>query len=809
MHYATRGVSFPTKQHPFSMPRPLNEQETRTRYITPALERAGWQKKQIAEEVPFTDGRVITRGSMVRRGKRKKVDYLLYYKPNLPIALIEAKRYGDTAGSGMQQGLGYADGLAHADDLDIPFVYSSNGRAFLEHDRTVEEGTVERRLPMDAFPSPEALRERYREARGLATEDEPLLMQEYYKEIDGKTPRYYQRVAINRTVEAVAKEQDRILLVMATGTGKTYTAFQIIWRLWKAGAASRVLYLADRNILIDQAMTNDFRPFGQHMTKIENHEAAKAFEIYMALYQGLTGNEPSYDIYKEYSRDFFDLVIVDECHRGSARENSEWRKVLEYFSGATQIGMTATPKETADVSNIHYFGEPLYTYSLRQGINDGFLAPYRVVRVGLDRDLEGYRPERGKQDRYGHEIEDREYTSRDYDRTLVLSQRTKEIARRITEYLEGTDPYAKTIVFCEDIDHAERMRQAIVNHNAKRVKEDRRYVMRITGDNDEGRRELDNFIDPESRYPVIATTSKMLTTGVDAQTCKLIVLDANIRSMTEFKQIIGRGTRLRPDYGKTSFTIMDFRGVTRKFADPDFDGTPEQVYNPEPGDPVVPPEDEEPGEDTPGEETGAGGGGVFPPAGPGEEDGGRRKYYVDDVEVRVINERVQYYTPEGKLVTEDLRDFTRSNVRKQFSSLTDFLTYWRAADRKQAIVEEMEEQGILLHELQQEVDGDLDPFDLICHVAFDKEPLTRSERARKARQQEIFDRYGEEAQAVLEALLEKYADEGIENIERMDVLKVHPLNAFGSPLEIVGRFGGKKAYQTAVREMEEALYQAA
>lgn len=793
------------------MTRPLNEQETRTRYITPALQRAGWQKQQIGEEVQFTDGRIITRGAVYRRGKKKKVDYLLYYKPNIPIALIEAKRYEDTAGSGMQQGLGYADGLAHAEDLDIPFVYSSNGRAFLEHDRTVAEGEVERRLEMQEFPSPEALWQRYRQAKGLAPEDESLVLQEYFKEIEGKTPRYYQRVAINRTVEAVAKGQDRIMLVMATGTGKTFTAFQIIWRLWKAGKANRILFLADRNILVNQAMTNDFRPFGQHMTKIENHEAAKAFEIYMALYQAVTGPEPSSDIYKEYSPDFFDLVVIDECHRGSASEESEWRKILEYFHSATQVGMTATPKETKDVSNTHYFGEPLYTYSLRQGINDGFLAPYRVVRVGLDRDLEGYRPERGKRDRYGQEIEDREYTSRDYDRTLVLSKRTQQIARRVTEYLEGTDPYAKTIIFCEDIDHAERMRQALVNENAKRVAEDRRYVMRITGDNDEGRRELDNFIDPESRYPVIATTSKMLTTGVDAQTCQLIVLDSNIRSMTEFKQIIGRGTRLRPDYDKTSFTIMDFRGVTRKFADPDFDGTPEQVYKPEPGDSVVPPDDPVDGgeEREGGEGGGDGGGGVFPPTDPDQEEGKRRKYYVDDVEVQVINERVQYYTPEGQLVTEDLRDFTRKNVRNQFASLTDFLTYWRAADKKQAILDELEERGVLLHELQQEVEGALDPFDLICHVAFDKEPLTRTERARNVRQDDYFERYGDEARAVLEALLEKYADEGIENIERMDVLKVHPLNELGSPLEIVRRFGGKEAYQKAVREMEVALYRAA
>ncbi|WP_263810300.1 MULTISPECIES: EcoAI/FtnUII family type I restriction enzme subunit R [Salinibacter] len=784
----------------------LTEQETRSRHITPAIKDAGWPVKRIREEYSFTDGRIVTRRTRgeYRRSGQKKVDYLLFYKPNIPLAVVEAKKRTKPLGSGMQQGLDYADALEHARDLDVPFVYSSNGKAFLEHDRTETGGERERRIPLDQFPSPDELWHRYRQWKGLDEEDEDVVLQDYYKEVDGKTPRYYQRVAVNRAVERIAKGQDRLLLVMATGTGKTYTAFQIIWRLWKSGQMSRVLFLADRNILVDQAITNDFRPFGERMTKIRNHEPEKAYEIYMALYQAVTGGDTYDDIYTEYSKDFFDLVIVDECHRGSAKANSEWRDILEYFEPAVQIGMTATPKETEDVSNRYYFGDPVYEYTLKQGINDGFLAPYRVVRVGLDRDLEGYRPEKGKRDRHGREIEDREYTRTDFDRDLVLSERTKRVAEKITEYLEETDPYSKTIVFCEDIEHAERMRQALVNENPERVDEDSRYVMRITGDSDEGKRELDNFIDPESRYPVIATTSQMLSTGVDVQTCELIVLDRNIRSTTNFKQIIGRGTRIREEFDKVSFTIMDFRGVTRHFADPEFDGTPEQEYEPGPDDSPVPPDDEnvstdgEPPEDDLDEITAD------------DDDGERgRKYYVDDVEVEVVNERVKYYTPEGDLVTESLTDYTRRNVREQFASLDDFLQRWNRADRKQAVIDELEAQGVFIDELRQEVDKDLDPFDLICHVAFDAEPLTRSERAEKVRESDYFDQYGEEAREVLDALLDKYADEGIENIEQKKVLKVDPLNQFGGPVEIVQRFGGADRFDGAVRELEDQLYQMA
>ena len=792
----------------------LTEHEVRSRYITPALQRAGWPLRRIREEYAFTDGRVIQRGNMHTRGTRKQIDYLLEYKPNIPLAVVEAKRNDKSLGTGMQQGIDYAEALEHASDLDVPFVYCSNGDGFIEHDRTKTEGERERMLSMDQFPSPDALWQRYRDAKDLSCEQEAVVLQEYYTEIDGKTPRYYQFVAINRAVEAYVKGQDRMLLVMATGTGKTFTAFQIIWRLWKAGDAKRILFLADRNVLADQAITNDFRPFGEVMTKITDHEATKSYEVYLALYQALTGSDNTSDIYTEYSPDFFDLVVIDECHRGSARDDSEWRKILEHFDSATHLGLTATPKETTDVSNQHYFGEPLYTYSLKQGINDGFLAPYRVVRVNLDKDIDGYRPTRGEHDRYGREIEDREYTSRDFDRKLVLSERTKIVARKVTQYLEETDPYAKTIVFCEDIEHAERMRRALVNENPARVDEDSRYVMRITGDSEEGKRELDNFIDPEERYPVIATTSRMLTTGVDAQTCKLIVLDVNIRSMTDFKQIIGRGTRIQEDYGKRSFTIMDFRGVTRKFADPDFDGHPEQVYEADADASPVPPDDPDETEPIPVDE-GDPTDGTSPD--PGESDnpaepsepGNPRKYYVDDVPVQVVHEQVKYYDEDGSLVTEDLKDFTRKRVRAEYDSLEAFLKRWSEADRKTAVLKEMEAQGIFFSELQKEVGTEFDPFDLICHVAFDKEPLTRSERARKVRQDTYFDRYGEDARDVLHVLLDKYADDGLANIERPDVLTVKPLSDLGSPLDIARRFGGPNDYQNAVRELESHLYDAA
>jgi len=757
---------------------------------------------QIREEVTFTAGRIIVRGKLVGRGKKKRADYILYYKPNIPIALIEAKDSTHSVGAGMQQALDYAD------TLDIPFVYSSNGEGFLEHDRVGSSGTVEREISSADFPSPEVLWHRYCHAKGIVEEDEEnLLAQDYHHEGGGKSPRYYQLVAINRTIEAIAKGQQRILLTMATGTGKTYTAFQIIWRLWKAGARKRILFLADRNILVDQTKTNDFKPFGGAMTKISKRQIDKSYEIYLSLYQAVTGNEEERNIYKQFSPDFFDLIVVDECHRGSAAEDSAWREILDYFHNATQIGMTATPKETRDVSNIHYFGEPVYTYSLKQGIEDGFLAPYKVIRIDLDKDLTGWRPEKGKHDKYGQEVEDRIYNLRDFDRSLVLDKRTEVVARKITEFMQGTNRFAKAIVFCENIDHAERMRQALVNENADLCRDNPKYVMRITGDNDEGKAELDNFIDPEAKYPVIATTSKLMTTGVDAQTCQLIVLDQRIQSMTEFKQIIGRGTRVNEDYGKFYFTIMDFRKVTELFADPNFDGDPVQIYEPGPDDPVVPPED------VPVEGEGIGGDGTGED--PiveiiiGEPRPKRPRYVLDDVGVEIISVREQYYGKDGKLITESLKDYTRKTVAEEFDSLDDFVRRWTTADKKQAVIDELVEQGVLLEALAEEVGKDFDPFDLICHVAYGQPPLTRKERADNVKKRHYFAKYGEQARAVLEALLDKYADSGIQNIEDMGVLKVQPLNQFGSPVEIVRAFGGKDGFQQAIQELEGELYKRA
>jgi type I restriction enzyme R subunit len=780
----------------------LSERDICTKFIAPALQQAGWDMQtQLREEVYITKGRIIVRGRMTTRAAGKRVDYILYYKPNIPIAIIEAKDNHHSVGDGMQQALNYAE------MIDVPFVFSSNGDGFLAHDRTGNAEQVEQELTLDLFPSPTELWRRYCAFKGLTPEIEAVVAQDYYTDPSGKGARYYQLNAVNRAVEAVAKGQNRLVLVMATGTGKTYTAFQIIWRLWKSGAKKRILFLADRNILVDQAKTNDFKPFGKAMTKIKNRKVNKAFEIYLALYQAIAGADERADIFKQFSPDFFDLIVVDECHRGSAADNSAWRVILDYFSGATQIGLTATPKETVDVSTTHYFGEPVYTYSLKQGIEDGFLAPYKVVRIDLDRDLAGWRPEKGKRDKHGEEIKDRIYNQRDFDRSLVLEQRTALVARKVSEFLKATDRFDKTIVFCEDVDHAERMRQALVNENADLCAQNRKYVMRITGDNDEGKAELDNFIHPEERYPVVVTTSKLLTTGVDAQTCKVIVLDQNVNSISEFKQIVGRGTRVNEDFGKLFFTIIDFRKATEHFADPDFDGTPEQIYEPKEGDPVAPPDDAALVIDV--DAIGAGADGItgnpgdFDPTDPARK---RIKYIVPDVKVSVAAERVQYYDKEGKLVTESLKEYVRNTVRAEFVSLDAFLRSWSEADRKRAVVQELEARGIFFAELAREVGKDFSPFDLICHVAFDRPPLTRKERAKKVREKDYFNKYGAAARAVLDALLDKYADEGVDDIEDIQMLKVRPLTGFGTPTEIIQRFGSKDEYVKAVRELENALY---
>jgi type I restriction enzyme R subunit len=794
----------------------LSERDICTKFITPALEQAGWDKHlQVREEVSFTDGKIYVRGKITARGARKRADYILYYKPNIPIAIIEAKDNNHSVRAGIQQALDYAR------ILDIPCVFSSNGDGFLFHDRTATDGEIENEISLDAFPSPDALWQKYKKYKGIETPSaERIVSQDYFFDGSNRQPRYYQQIAVNRTVEAIANGQNRILLVMATGTGKTYTAFQIIHRLWKSGAKKRILFLADRNALIDQTRRGDFKHFKNKMTVVKHRQIDKSFEIYLALYQGLSGTDEAANVYKQFSPDFFDLIVIDECHRGSAKEDSSWREILKYFAKATHIGLTATPKETDEASNSEYFGDPVYTYSLKQGINDGFLAPYRVVRIALSVDAEGWRPEKGKVDKDGRLVDDRIYNRKDFDRNLVIDERTDMVAKKITEFLYGYDRFAKTIVFCVDIDHAERMRSALAKHNADLVAKNHKYVMQITGDNDEGKRELDNFILPESKYPTIATTSELMTTGVDAQTCKVIVLDFNTgnSSMTKFKQIIGRGTRINEEYGKLYFTILDFRNATDLFADPAFDGDPirlkpvsedadlgnivaeeslltETVIDQESGEEIDLSIPEKPYP-------------TFEPSFSAVQEG-REKVYVNGVDVSVLISRELHFDQNGKPITSSLKDHTREIIQGKFASLDAFLNSWKGADRKEAIIAELTEQGVMVEALYEAVDKQVDLFDLICHVAFDQPPMTRKERANKVKKRNYFTKYGEQARKVLEALLDKYADQGIENIENIQILTVPPLNSFGSVTEIIKAFGSKEAYERAVKELENELYKIA
>jgi type I restriction enzyme R subunit len=807
--------------------RSLTERDICTKFILPAVKQAGWDMMlQVREEVFFTKGRITVRGKLVARGNAKKADVVLYYKPNIPIALIEAKDNSHAVGDGLQQGLDYAETLA------IPFVFASNGDGFVFHDRTGLRHLKEENLRLDQFPTPDELWRLYSRWKGLDTSAEALVLQDYYDDGSGKAPRYYQVNAVNAAIEAIAKGQDRVLLVMATGTGKTYTAFQIIWRLWKAGRKKRILFLADRNVLIDQTMVNDFRPFGGAMAKlstksktIERSDGTEvdvplaldrkrridtSFEIYLGLYQAITGPEERQKLFREFSPDFFDLIVIDECHRGSAAEDSAWREILEYFSAASQIGLTATPKETEYVSNTAYFGEPVFTYSLKQGISDGFLAPYKVIKVHIDRDVEGYRPEKGQLDRDGEEVEDRIYNAKDFDRTLVLDDRTNLVSAKVTEFLkESGDRYQKTIVFCVDEEHAARMRQALINDNKDLCDENGRYVMRITGSDTLGQAQIGNFIDPESRYPVIVTTSRLLSTGVDAQTCRLIVLDRPVGSMTEFKQIVGRGTRVHEDTQKFYFTLMDFRGATNHFADPEFDGDPVQIYVAGENDPITPPDAEPPGFEDNGQD-----GYTTEPPTTGDEDvtfpggGGERqkKVYVDGISAKVIAERVEYLDVNGKLVTESLRDFTKAALLRHFASLDDFLRRWKSEERKDALVKELAAEGLPLDIIAKELGIDLDPFDLVCHIAFDRKPLTRQERADNVKKRDVFARYEGKARAVLDVLLSKYADEGVMNLDDTNVLKIPPANTLGTAIELVRAFGGKAAFEKAVHAMQAALY---
>ena len=786
----------------------LSEEDIKLRYITPAIQNAGWDNKQIRMEYAFTAGRIILRGNITARGRKKSADYLLSYKNNFPLAIVEAKDNTQPVGAGLQQAIDYAKAL------DVPYVYASNGDGFVEQNLITGEA---KELKLEEFPSPEALFQRYRIDKGIDEAEEKVMLEPYYYIPNYKTPRYYQRVAINRAVDAVAKGQNRVLVVSATGTGKTYMTFQMIYRLWKSGLKKKILFLADRNVLIDQTMTGDFKPFSGKMTKVQNRNLDSSYEIYLALYQQLVGDDGE-EAYRQFQPNFFDLIVIDECHRGSAKEESAWRKVLDYFTEATHIGCTATPIETKEASSFTYFGEPIYEYSLKQGIDDGFLAPYKVIRIGLDKDLEGYRPEAGKLDKFGYEIEDREYNAKDYDRNLVIDDRTRVVASKITEFLKKTDRFSKTIVFCVDIEHAERMRQALINENKDLYAENDRYIMRITGDNDIGKAQLENFIDEESTYPVIAVTSKLMTTGVDAKMCKLIVLENNINSMTEFKQIIGRGTRLLEDYGKTYFTIMDFRNASRLFADPDFDGKPEVVIDLGGDDPVDEPEtpiDE--GEEGTGEDTGTDGvkedGGEYgtgdiPPFDDEGEDK-PRKYYVGDVTVRVLSERVQYVDKDGKLITESLIDYTKKNILQQYSRLDEFLRTWTEAEKKQAIIDELQDDGVLLEAVREELGKtELDDFDLICHIAYDRAPLTKKERAENVKKRHYLYKYSDVAKEVIEALLDKYANDGIKEIEDTKVLQLKEFAKIGSPMKIVKAFGGKEAYLKAVQELENEIYYA-
>lgn len=766
----------------------MTEEEVKLNYITPAIEKAGWDKKQIRMEYAITAGKIIVRGNKGYRQKKKYADYLLMYKgDSISLAIVEAKDDSHNFGDGMFQAQEYAK------KLDVRFVYTSNGDGFLFYDMKTGE---QRRLELDEFPSPDELYQlQYGDETKQNDNYKKILDTPYYFGEESFSPRYYQRIAINRTVEAIARGNDRVLLVMATGTGKTYMAFQIIWRLWKSGLKKRILYLADRNILVDQTIIGDFKPFKNNMTKIVRKNMDTSYEIYLSLYQQLSESdtEDSLALLKEsFNPDFFDLIIVDECHRGSAREDSNWRKILDYFSKASKIGMTATPKETKEVSNIDYFGEPIYTYSLKDGIEDGFLAPYKVIRYALDTDVYGYRPEYGKCDTEGELVEDREYGVKDFDKNLVIDERTKLVAKKITEYLKSTNRYAKTIVFCVDIDHAERMRQALVSLNADLMAVDHRYIMRITGDNDEGKKQLDYFIDDDSLYPTIVTTSKLMTTGVNCQTCKVIVLD-NVfgeSGMTEFKQIIGRGTRVKESKDKMFFTILDFRNATKLFADPNFNGPeePAEDYDPnkphkprgdkpvEPVEPVEPPQDK------------------------------KKKIYIDGVEVQVLSERVQYYDKDGKLVTESLKDYTRRNMLSEYATLDDFLQFWTSSAKRSAIIDELFEHGVLIEALRELYPADVDDFDLLCDIAYGIKPLTKSERAKNNKVDEVLAKYSEKCRKVLQTLIDKYADDTIDELVDKNNLKLKEFNEFGSPMKIASLFGGQASFLSAVREVQNALY---
>ncbi len=775
----------------------LSEEDIKFQFITPAItEQAGWSRSYIRMEYSFTDGRILFVGKLHHKKQPKRADYLLFDGDiNSPLAVVEAKAAESDLTKGIQQAIEYAA------MLDVPFAYSSNGLGFREHDMIT--GT-EREFTMDEFPTMQELKDRIVSEKMLTAEQQQAISTPYFIDQYSHEPRYYQRIAINRTIEAIAKGQQRILLVMATGTGKTFTAFQIIWRLHKSGIKKRILYLADRNVLIDQTMQQDFKPFQKVMTKVQGRQLDSAYEIHMALYQQLVSTDPEKpDPFTQFNPNFFDLVIIDECHRGSAKENSTWRKVLNYFSSATQIGLTATPKYAEGANNIDYFGDPIYTYSLKQGIDDGFLAPYRVTKSFIDVDLDGFEPREGDLVALGtKELQDF-YSRKDFGREITIQLRQKIVAKRITDMLHNLGRYTKTIIFCPDIDEAGIMRDLLIRMNQDLVKKDSRYIMRITSDDYEGKRQLDNFIDPESLYPTIVTTSELLSTGVDCKTCGLIVIDKEIESMTNFKQIIGRGTRLFPAKGKFMFDILDFRQATDLFHDPEFDG--DTLEDPVDG-----------GDD--GGDGGDGGNGfpggiiVDPPPGTGKGKKGpkQKKAVFKGHNIEIVRETVSVIGADGRtLETTNLIDFTRKNIRQQYASLEDFLKRWNKESRKQIIIDELKEYDVLIDAVKEANPtlNDSDVFDIICHVAYGQKPLTRKERAENVKKRNYFAKYEGKAREVLEALLEKYADQGILNMENLDTLKLNPFTQIGSPVKIVKLFGGKEQYFAAISELEKQLYQ--
>lgn len=770
----------------------MTEEDIKLQYITPAIT-AKWPLSRITMETQITDGKINLKGNLVVREKPKKADYVLYLQDEKPIAIVEAKDNKHTVSYGIQQAITYAQ------MLDVPFAYSSNGDAFYEHDRLTGQ---ERQIDLDKFPAPNELLARYKAEKGLTPAEIKAINQPYYTSQTTYTPRYYQRNAINRTVEAVAQGQDRILLVMATGTGKTYTAFQIVYRLLKSGLKKKVLYLADRNNLVDQSISQDFAPLQKTIHKInfakDDPVTITSHEVYFSLYQQLAGNEEESDngydpvarFASLFQKDFFDLIIVDECHRGSAKKDSNWRKILEYFSFATQIGLTATPKETKYISNIDYFGDPIYTYSLREGIEDGFLAPFKVINIRTNIG-EGWRPYKGQLDKYGNEIEDRIYTNSDFDYNIILEERTFEVAREITEYLKSTDRMQKTIVFCTTEEHADRMRNALAALNADMMQQNPDYVVRITGSDPYGKSKLDYFISVSSPYPVIATTSKLLSTGTDCKMTKLIVLDQMIGSMTEFKQIIGRGTRLREKEGKTHFVVMDFRNVSHLFADPDWDGPVEQDDDFDPN----------------------GGGGSKPPKPPIDPpDDPKIKPIVDGngCSVSIIGKTVSIYDANGKLLRqESIVDYTKSNILGEYASLDNFIRQWSAKDKKESIRDLLLQRGIDLEAMKKSQGlEDVDDFDFICHVAFDQKPLTRRERANNVKKRDFLNKYKGVAREVLEALLDRYMNTGIYELEKTEVLKLSEFKRFGMPAKIASYFGGKAGYFKALKELQEEIYKA-